>query len=147
MFDQMGTDLQKNCKPEDRMFALHPDKNHIIVSHALFLMTSKPLADRLPSLKSLYLLRKYEEDMLAAYFTESEDFPELLRYCNLMYEMFPCELASAVRDYAIASKVRKLQAIAIVAAGYGGDMDDDMVNDILDEINFCRNDKVCSLPM
>lgn len=70
LFDQMGTDLQERCKPEDHMFALHPDEDHIIVSHALFLMMSKLLANRLPSLKSLYLLRKYEEEMLAAYLTE-----------------------------------------------------------------------------
>ena len=42
MFDRMEADLQKTCKPEDRMFALHPDEEHIIVSHALFLMMSKP---------------------------------------------------------------------------------------------------------
>ena len=84
----MEADLQECCKHEDRMFALHPDEDHIIVSHALFLMMSRPLADRLPSLKGLYLLRKFEEEMLAAYLTESDDFPELLRYCNLLYEVF-----------------------------------------------------------
>ena len=46
MFDQMEADLQKTCKPEDRMFALHPDEEHIIVSHALFLIMSKPLAGK-----------------------------------------------------------------------------------------------------
>ena len=40
MFDQMEAGLQKTCKPEDRMFALHPDEEHIVVSHALFLMMS-----------------------------------------------------------------------------------------------------------
>ena len=52
MFGQMEAGLQKTCKPEDRMFALHPDEEHIVVSHALFLMMSKPLASKLPSLKS-----------------------------------------------------------------------------------------------
>ncbi len=71
-FDLMEADLQKTCKPEDQMFALHPDEEHIIVSHALFLMMSKPLASKLPSLKGLFLLRKLEEEMLAAYLTEAE---------------------------------------------------------------------------
>ena len=141
MFDQMEADLQKTCKPEDRMFALHPDEEHIIVSHALFLMMSKPLATKLPSLKGFYLLRKFEEEMLTAYLTESDEFPELLRYCNLLYDMFPYELAAAAR---IASKVRKLQGIAMVAAGYGGDMEDDTVDDILAGMDFDRNNKVCS---
>ena len=144
MFDQMEADLQKTCKPEDRMFALHPDEEHIIVSHALFLMMSKPLTTKLPSLKGFYLLRKFEEEMLTAYLTESDEYPELLRYCNLLYDMFPYELAAAARNAAIASKVRKLQVIGMVAAGYGGDMEDDTVDDILDDMDFDRNNKVCS---
>lgn len=144
MFDRMETELQKSCKPEERMFSLHPDEEHIIVSHALFLMMSKPLATKLPSLKGLYLLRKYEEEMLTAFLTESNDFPELLRYCNLLYDVFPYELAAAARNAAIASKVRKLQGIGMVAAGYGGDMDDDTVDDILDDMDFDHNNKVCS---
>ena len=63
MFDRMEAELQKTCKPEERMFALHPDEDHIIVSHALFLIMSKPLATKLPSLKGLYLLRKLEEEI------------------------------------------------------------------------------------
>lgn len=144
MFDRMEADLQKTCKPEDRMFALHPDEEHIIVSHALFLIMSKPLATKLPSLKGLYLLRKLEEEMQTAYLTESDEYPELLRYCNLLYDMLPYELAAAARNVAIASKVRKLQVIGMFAAGYGGDMDDDTVDDILDDLDFDRNNKVCS---
>ena len=67
MFDRMEADLRKTCKPEERMFALHPDEGHIVVSHALFLMMSKPLTGKLPKLKGFYLLRKFEEEMLTAY--------------------------------------------------------------------------------
>ena len=144
MFDRMEADLRKTCKPEERMFALHPDEGHIVVSHALFLMMSKTLTGKLPKLKGLYLLRKFEEEMLTAYLTESDEFPKLLRYCNLLYDMFPYELAAAARNAAIASKVRKLQVIGMVAAGYGGDMEDDTVDDILDDMDFDRNNKVCS---
>ena len=82
--------------------------------------------------------------MLTAYLTESDEFPELLKYCNLLYDMFPYELAEAARNAAIATKVRKLQVIGMVAAGYGGDMEDDAVDDILDDMGFDRNNKVCS---
>lgn len=126
------------------MFALHPDEEHIIVSHALFLMMSKPLAGKLPGLKGLFLLRKFEEEMLTAYLTESDEYPELLCYCNLLYDMLPYELAAAARNAAIASNVRKLQAIGMVVAGYGGIMEDDTVDDILDDMDFDRNNKVCS---
>ena len=143
MFDQMEADLQKSCKPEDRMFALHPDEEHIVVSHALFLMMSKPLASKLPSLKGFYLLRKLEEEMLTAYLTESDEFTELLRYCNLLYEVFPYELAAAARNAAIASKVSNLQGIARISVGNGGDMDATMADDILDAMDFDRYNKVC----
>lgn len=79
-----------------------------------------------------------------AYLTESDEFPELLRYCNLLYEVFPYELAAAERNAATASKVRNLQGIAMVAEGYGGDMEDDTVDDILDDMDFDCNSKVCS---
>lgn len=144
MFNQIEADLQKSCKPEERIFALHPDEYNIIVSHTLFLMMSKPLAGKLPSLKVLFLLRKLEEEMLTACLTESDEFPELLRYCNLLYDMFPYELAAAARNATIASKVRKLQVIGKIAAGYGGDMEDDTVDAILDDMDFDRNNKVCS---
>lgn len=55
----------------------------------------------------------------------------------------PYELAAVAHNAAIASKVRKLQAIAMVAAGYGGDMNDDTVDDILDDMDFTYNNKVC----
>lgn len=81
--------------------------------------------------------------MPTACLTESDDFPELLRYCNLLYEVFHYELAAASRNAVIASKIRKLQGIAMVAAGHGGDMDNDTVDDILDDMDFDRNSKVC----
>ena len=58
--------------------------------------------------------------------------------------MFPYELASAAHNAAISNKIRKLQAIGTVTVGHGGDLDDDKVNDILDDMDFDRNNKVCS---
>ena len=36
---------------------------------------------------------------------------------------------------------RKLAAISVVAAGYGGDMDEELANELLDDINY-QFDKV-----
>lgn len=60
-----------------------------------------------------------------------------------LYEVSPYELPSAARNATIASKAKKLQASAMVAAGYGGDMDRDKVNDILDDMDFDYNNNVC----
>lgn len=43
--------------------------------------------------------------------------------------------------YAIAA--RKLAAIAVVAAGYGGDMDEELCNELLDDMNFHYNNVKC----
>ena len=37
---------------------------------------------------------------------------------------------------------RKLAAIAVVAAGYGGDMDDELANELLDDMDFDQYGKV-----
>ena len=36
----------------------------------------------------------------------------------------------------------KLAAIAVVAAGYGGDMDEELANELLDDMDFDRYGKV-----
>ena len=38
---------------------------------------------------------------------------------------------------------RKLAAISIVAAGYGGDMPEDLCNELLDDIDFHNNKVKC----
>lgn len=57
--------------------------------------------------------------MLDAFLQEDDYSPELLRYCNILYEMLPTILtASHLRA---EKDARKLAAIAMVAAGYGGE--------------------------
>ena len=38
---------------------------------------------------------------------------------------------------------RKLAAIAVVAAGYGGDMDEELCNELLDDMDFHYNKVKC----
>ena len=87
------------------------------------------------------LLRQCEEEMLDAYLQDDDYFPELLHYCNILYEMLPIILgASHLR----ANKdARKLAAIAVVAAGYGGDMDEELCNELLDDMDFHYNKVKC----
>ena len=85
------------------------------------------------------LLRQYEEEMLDAFLQDDDYFPELLHYCNILYEMLPTILgASHLRS---EKDARKLAAIALVAAGYAGDMPEDLANALLDDIDY-QFDKV-----
>lgn len=57
-----------------------------------------------------------------------------LEYCNIMYEMLPTILGAS---HLIAEKdARKFAAIALVAAGYAGDMPEELANELLDDIDY-----------
>ena len=79
--------------------------------------------------------------MLDAFLQEDGYFPELLRYCNILFETLPTILMStALRT---DKDARKLAAIAVVAAGYGGDMDEELCNELLDDMDFHYNKVKC----
>ena len=90
--------------------------------------------------KFFLLLRQYEEEMLDAFLTEDDYFPELLRSqdlrnerpkvesYNILYEMLPTILMST--GMRTDKDARKLAAIAVVAAGYDGDMDEELCDEL-----------------
>jgi hypothetical protein len=87
------------------------------------------------------LLRQYEEEMLDAFLQDDDYFSELLHYCNVLYETLPMILNSShLRGEKEASK---LAAISVVAAGYAGDMDEDLANELIDDIDYHFNKVKC----
>ena len=76
--------------------------------------------------------------MLEAYLMESEDFKELLHYCNVPYNILPMLLRSKY-DFLIHLDARKLAAIMIVACGYGGDMPEEQAYGLVDDMDFYYN--------
>lgn len=56
-------------------------------------------------------------------------------------------MSSTIRVYMEAPKTghlaKKLAAMAIVASGYGGDIDEDMADELLDNMDFNKYNKVC----
>ena len=92
-------------------------------------------------MSSLLLLRQYEEEMLDAFLQDDDYFPELLHNCNIQYELMPTILmASHLRS---EKDARKLASIAMVAAGYAGDMDEELANELLDDIDYHLNKVKC----
>lgn len=141
-FSKMEKMLSEMRKPEDCMFYCHSDEDRIVLSHALFWVMTRCWNMKVPSLKGLSLLCKYQEMMLEAYLTEADDYPELLRYCNIMYELLPYELKAFSANDRTYVKARKLKGIAIVAAGFGGDMPEELACELLDDMDFEYN-RVC----
>ena len=155
-FSEMEQKLQETYpKEEDRMFYYHSSEDRIVLSHALFWVMTQPqcLKGKIRKERFFLLLRQYEEEMLDAFLTEDDYFSELLRSqdlrnerlkvesCNILYEMLPTILgASHLRT---DKDARKLAATAVVAAGYGGDMNEELCNELLDDMDFHYNKVKC----
>ena len=117
-------------------------EDRIVLSHALFWVMTQNIRGHVAKEKYFLLLRQYQEEMLSAYLMESDEFPELLHYCNVMYETLPIIL-KGVYDLRIDKDARRLAAIAIVAGGYGGDMPEEQCYDLLDDMDFYYNKVKC----
>ena len=143
MLAQMEQKLHETwSSEEDSLFYYHRSEDRIVLSHALFWVMTQPqcLKGKVRKEKFFLLLRQYQEEMLDAYLQDTEDFPTMLHYCNIIYEYLPMILNSS--HLRSEKDVRKLAAIAVVAAGYGGDMDEELANELLDDMDFDRYGKV-----
>ena len=136
-FAQMEQKLQEmHTKEDDSLFYYHSSDDRIVLSHALYWTMTLPQFFKSKMRKEIFflLLRQYEEEMLDAFLQDDDYFPELLHYCNILYEMLPTILgASHLRT---EKDARKLAAIALVAAGYAGDMDEELCDELLDDIDY-----------
>lgn len=140
-FERLEKQLQRqNTSPQDSIFYYHSSEDRIVLSHAIFWVVTKYFKKEIPKMKYLLLLQQYEEEMLAAYLTEDEYFPELLHFCNVIYELMPsliCESGDIKRD----KSLRRLAAMCVVSAGYAGDMPEEQYIDLMNDMDF-YNDRV-----
>ena len=143
-FAQMEQQLKEiHPKEEDSIFYYHSSEDRIILSHALFWTMTLPqyFKSKLRKEKFFLLLRQYQEELLDAFLQDDDYFSDLLHYCNILYEMLPTILMSSyLRE---EKDARKLAAISVVAAGFGGDMDEELANELLDDMDFHFNKVKC----
>lgn len=114
----------------------HSPENRIVLAHAMFWTMTQPqfFEGKIRKEKFFLLLRQYEEEILDAFLQDDDYFSDLLHYCIIMYEMLPTILSeSHLKTEKVA---RILAAIALVANGYAGDMDEELCNELLDDIDF-----------
>ena len=143
-FAQMEQKLRDSwSSEEDSLFYYHSSEDRIVLSHALFWTMTLPqfFKSRLRKEKFFLLLRQYQEEMLDAFLQDDDYFSDLLHYCNILYEMLPTILMSS--HLKEEKDARKLAAISVVAAGYGGDMDEELCNELLDDMDFHFNKVKC----
>ena len=124
------------------MFYYHPSEERVVLSHALFWVMTQPqcLKGKIRKEKVFLLLRQYQEEMLDVYLQGTEDFPTMLHYCNVLYETMPMILNGS--HLRVDRGASQLAAIAVVAAGYGGDKDEEWANALLEDMDFDHYGKV-----
>ena len=143
-FAQMEQQLKEtHPKEEDSLFYYHSSEERIVLSHALFWTMTLPqfFKSRLRKEKFFLLLRQYQEEMLDAFLQDDDYFSDLLHYCNILYEMLPTILMSSY--FREEKDARKLAAISVVAAGYGGDMPEELATILIDDIDYHYNKVKC----
>ena len=168
-FAQMEQQLKEtHPKKEDGLFYYHSSEERIVLSHALFWTMTLPQffksrlrKEKLPTVTTFsprdslsklssplglpkeffLLLRQYQEEMLDAFLQDDDYFSDLLHYCNILYEMLPTILMSSY--FREEKDSRRLAAISVVAAGFGGDMDEELCNELLDDMDFHYNKVKC----
>ena len=143
-FAQMEQQLKEtHPKEEDSLFYYHSSEERIVLSHALFWTMTLPqfYKGRLRKERFFLLLRQYQEEMLDAFLQDDDYFSDLLHYCNILYEMLPTILMSSY--YREEKDARKLAAISVLAAGYGGDMPEELATILLDDIDYHYNKVKC----
>ncbi len=142
MMADLETSMLKGKSPEDSIFYYHSSEDRIVLSHALFWVMTKSLKGKVAKEKNLLLIRQYQEEMLEAYLTEDDYLPEILHYCNILYEAL-IPITTGVYNLHTDKEARKLAGITMIAAGYVGDLPEDLCNDLLDDIDFHFNKVRC----
>ena len=144
MFTQMEQKLHESwSSEEDSLFYYHRSEDRIVLSHALFwVMTQlQCLKGKIRKEKFFLLLRQYQEEMFDAFLQDDDYFSDMLHYCNIMYEMLPTILMAS--HLKTEKDTPKLAAISLVAAGYAGDMPEELANELLDDMDFFNNKVKC----
>lgn len=142
MFEAMEQRWNESNSPEDDLFYHHSSEDRIVLSHAIFWVMTKAFPGSVSKEKFFLLIRKYQEEMLDAYLTDSDDFPELLHYCNIMYNTLPIILRG-ISSFRSDRSARRLSAVCVVAGGYGGDMPEAQFEELLDDMDFYHNRVKC----
>ena len=144
MLAQIEQKLHESWSSEvDSLFYYHRSEDRIVLSHVLFWVMTQPqcLKGKIRKEKFFLLLRQYQEEMLDAYLQDDDCFSDLLNYCNILYEMLPTILMSSY--FREEKDSRRLAAISVVAAGFGGDMPEELATILLDDIDYHYNKVKC----
>ena len=125
---------EMHTKEDDSLFYYHSSEDRIVLSHAMFWTMAfskipRPLYPERGSTSPCIPSPQAREKLRISRGPHSQGFCIALEPLSLWDSRLFCS--------------RKLAAISIVAAGYAGDMPEDLCNELLDDIDYQFNKVKC----
>lgn len=126
-------------EPDDSLFYYHPNLERILLGFAIFVLSSKPLMQKLGKAECLTLLHRYIPDLITAWIDE-EAFETMWPLTMTVAEIYTRAALAAADE--TPSKKRQIKKLAIFysnAVAIAGDMDEAKATSLLDDLSTDGN--------
>ena len=136
--EQIYTNWRSSLKsPDDSIFYYHPSLERILLGLAIYAISSKSLVQNLGEAKPLKLLHIYIPDLITAWIDEDDEaFATMFNLTMTVAESFVPAAVEYERRYPAKKKnIRKLSTFFAQAVACGGDMNEKMAEDLLDDLS------------
>lgn len=136
--EQTYNDWRAKLKePDDSLFYYHPNMEHILLGFAIFVLSSKPILQKLGKAECLTLLHRYIPDLITAWIDEDEKAFETMWPLTMTVAEIYTRVAFAFADE-YPSKSRQIKKLAIFygnAVAIAGDMSEAKATDLLEDLS------------
>jgi hypothetical protein len=122
--------------PDDSIFYYHPDLERILLGLSIFALSSRPLLRNLDKAEALGILNIYIPGLITAWIEEDEaTFEQLLPMVMTVVEGYTQAAIDAEKKYPASKKAVRMMAYLLAnASGAGGDMNNDLADELLDDL-------------
>lgn len=123
-------------KPDDSIFYYHKGLDRILLGLAIFVIASRPILGKLGKAEMLGILHLQVPDLLTYWIDgDSECFKTLFPMVMTVAEGFiPTSIAAEKRYPTSKKAIRTMAYMLANASGAGGDMNDRLAEELLDDI-------------
>lgn len=124
-------------RPNDSIFYYHKDLERILLSLAIFVISSRLVAAKLGKAEMLKILHLQVPDLVTAWIDEDEEtFAQLFPMVMTVAEGYTPAAIAAEKKYPLSKKAIRMMAYLLAnASGAGGDMNQSLADDMLDNLS------------
>lgn len=137
--------------PDESLFYYHKDLERILLGLAIFAIASRPLFQKLGKAEALKILPIYIVGLISAWIDEDEEsFETMFKATMPVAEAYVIAGQAFSKSYPSKAKIiRSIQNLYGVSASIGGDMTDELAEELLDDLstdgNQLYSDKISDL--